>query len=214
VSDWRDALAPTPECIPIERIGDELTQGEREHLDSCARCQSELALFRETTREEVTSEEASAAAWIAGELRTRNNVVAFRPKMWRTLYAVAAALVIVLGAAWWMQFREPSIDGQLDGPGTYRSGRLELVAPIGDIATAPNEFRWKPVAKVSRYRVRILEVDATPLWSVDTAEAHVQLPPDVVEQFLPGKTLQWEVRAFRGNEMIASSETQVVRVNP
>jgi hypothetical protein len=98
--------------------------------------------------------------------------------------------------------------------GTYRSARLEIVGPRGDLAQAPNELRWDPVPGASLYRVRIVEVDATELWSGETTETHVVLPPAVIAQFAPGKSLLWQVEAFRGAESLAVSETQSVRVIP
>ena len=208
--EWRNALAPTPECIDLARLGDELSEAERAHVDACVRCQTELALFREVMREESSPE----SQWIADQLQRRNNnVVPFAPRVWRALYAVAAVLVVVIGIGAWMQMREPSID--ITGtPGTYRSARLDVVAPRGDIAQAPNELRWKTVPNATRYQVVIREVDATVLWTGGATTTHVVLPPDVVAQFAPGKSLQWDVRAFRGNEVLASSETQSVRVTP
>ncbi len=214
MSDWKEALGPTPECIDIARLGEDLDAAGRAHLESCARCQAELALFREVGRNESTPEEDRAAEWIAGELRRRDNVVPFRSRSWRALYAVAAALILMLGAGYWMQLREPSLDELVTVLGNYRSARLDVLAPIGgELAQAPNEFRWTAVPNASRYHVQILEVDATSVWTADTAQTHIALPPAVIAQFAPGKSLLWEVRAFRGNEMLASSETQTVRVS-
>ena len=209
MSDWQTVLEPTPECIDIARLDAELTPAERTHLESCARCQTELALFRDVMSEESSPE----SQWIAEQLKQKNNVVAFRPKVWRALYAVAAVLVLIIGISTWMQMREPSID-LTAGPDAYRSGRLELVAPIGDVAQAPNELRWTRVSQATRYHVRIVEVDATPVWSSDTTQSLVVLPPDVIAQFAPGKSLRWTVQAFRGNEEVAVSETQTIRVTP
>lgn len=217
MSDWNEALAPTPDCIDLARLGGELNAGERAHLEGCARCQAELTLFREISREESSAEEDAAAAWIAGKLRQRNNVVAFRPKARGVLYAVAAALLVLIGAGTWMQLREPSIDGPgvglSTGPALYRSVRLDVIAPVGELASAPNELRWTAVPDATRYRVEIAEVDATPVWSAGVRQDHVTLPPAVAAQFAPGKSLLWSVKAFRGNEMLASSDTQTVRVS-
>lgn len=214
MSDWKEALAPTPDCLDLARLGGELDTAERAHLDGCAHCQAELALFREISRDESSAEEDAAAEWIAGELRRRNsNVVPFRPKAWRVLYTIAAALVIVIGASTWMQLRDPSIDGPIDGAGVYRSARLDVVAPVGELSQAPNELRWTAVPDATRYRVEIVEVDATPVWTAGTAKDHVALPPAVIAQFAPGKSLLWSVKAFRGNEIVASSDTQTVRVS-
>ncbi|HEX8410644.1 MAG TPA: hypothetical protein VF883_17400 [Thermoanaerobaculia bacterium] len=213
MTDWKDALAPSPECIDLARLGEKLDAAERAHVDTCARCQAELAMFREISREETSAGEAREVEWVASELRRRNNVVAFRPKAWRVLYAAAAVLVMVIGIGYWMQMREPAIDATIDGPSVYRSARLDVIAPVGDLVQAPNELRWTAVPDASRYRVQIAEVDGTLLWSAGTTQANVALPPAVIAQFAPGKSLLWEVKAFRGEEMLASSETQTVRVS-
>lgn len=211
MSDWKEALEPSVECIDLARLGEELDATERAHLDTCVRCQTELALFREIGREETSAEEADAARWIAAELRQRNNVVSLRPKTWKLLYA--AAVLVLISAGWWVQRREPSLDVPLT-TGEYRSARLELVAPAGDLPQAPNELRWQPVPGASLYRVRILEVDATEVWSGDATEPHIALPPAAIAHFAPGKSLRWQVEAFRGQESLAVSETQTVRVTP
>ncbi|MEA2464700.1 MAG: hypothetical protein QOJ98_2447 [Acidobacteriota bacterium] len=214
---WQEALAPTPECIEIARFGEELDAASLAHLESCARCQAELVLFREFQREESSGEEAAAGQWIAGELQRRfedsGKLVAFRPKRFQALYAAAAVVVMVIGAGWWMQLREPSIDGAIGGAPVYRSARLDVIAPAGELAQAPNELRWRVVPGASRYHIRILEIDATLVWSGNTTEPYVALPPAVVAEFVPGKTLLWTVTAFQGDEKLAESETQTVRVS-
>jgi hypothetical protein len=206
VTDWRDALAPTPECLAIERLAEELTAAEREHVEGCVRCQTELALFRDVTSEPISP----ASQWIAAGLQRRSGRAAGRPAL-RVLYAIAAMVVIAIGLGTWL--REPSIDiPRNDQP--YRSARLELVSPAGDLAQAPNELRWNPVPHATRYQIRILEVDSTVVWSGTTTQPRAALPPAVIAQFRPGKSLQWDVRAFRGNELLAASETQTIRVTP
>ncbi|MDQ3281620.1 MAG: hypothetical protein M3Q69_09420 [Acidobacteriota bacterium] len=212
---WHEALAATPECIAIERLGETLDAASQAHLESCVRCQAELALFRAMTSDVATAEEDRAAQSIAAELQRRaandDNVVAFRPRSLRVVYSIAAALLLVIGAGWLLQMREPSV-GAIDPGDLYRSARIELIAPAGDLPQAPNELRWNAVANATRYHVTIVEVDGSLLWSSDTTEPRTALPPNVMTQFAPGKSLMWEVKAFRGTEMLAASETQAVRV--
>jgi hypothetical protein len=207
--DWQQALAPSADCIEVTRFGGELEAAALAHLDGCARCQTELALYREVTRDESTAEEDDAARWIASKLQP--NVVPFRKKSLRPLYAVAAAIVMLIGISYFLQLRDPSIDGPIGDP-AYRTARITVIAPAGDLADAPNELRWTVVSNASRYHVAIVEVDATPVWSADTTQPYVALPPQVVAQFAPGKTLLWTVEAYRGNEKLAESSTQNVRV--
>lgn len=217
MSGWKEVLAPTPDCIAIERLGGELDAASLAHLETCARCQAELAMFREFESGDRSAEEAEATQWIAGELQRRlaedNKVVPFRTKSLRPLYAAAAAILLVVGAAYFVQFREPSVD-PLGTANVYRSARLEGLAPTGDIPSAPNELRWSRVDGASHYEIRILEIDATEVWRTRTTEPHVVLPSAVVAQFKPGKTLSWEVQAFRGNEILTASGTEKVRVKP
>jgi hypothetical protein len=215
---WQDALSPSPECIDIARFGEELDAASTAHVQSCPRCEAELALFREFETEDRGAEEVDAGQWVAAELQRRFDeparVLPFRTRAMRALVAAAAAVLIVAGGSYWLQMREPSIDGALgDGPAVYRNTSLEVLSPAGDLPAAPNELRWTAVPLASEYRVKIVEVDGTPVWSAVTSSTQVVLPPAVIAQFAPGKSLSWDVKAFRGDEMLASSETQVVRVS-
>jgi hypothetical protein len=213
--DWQQALAPSTDCIDVTRFGEPLDAAALAHLESCARCQAELALYREVTRDDSSAEEDAAGRWIAGELRSRfenpANVTPFRRKSLRPLYAIAAAILMVIGAGYLLQLREPSIDANVPGS-MYRSARIAVIAPAGDLATAPNELRWTAVPNATRYHVAIVEVDATPVWAADTTQPYVTLPPHVIAQFAPGKTLLWTVEAYRGSDALAASATQNVRV--
>jgi hypothetical protein len=209
--DWRDVLQQTPDCIDALRFGEELTPVEHAHVESCVRCQSELALFREM----MAVETSPSSQWIAGRLRTSRQssaagAVGRRPSV---AYAIAAMLVVLVGIAAWMRFDEPSI-AIPTGTDVYRSARLEVIAPKDDVAQAPNELRWNGVPGATRYSVRILEVDATQVWSAETIETSVMLPREVSAQFRPGKLLRWSVSAYRNDELLAKSETQNVRVQP
>jgi hypothetical protein len=217
--DWKEVLAESPECLSLERLTGALNPAEKAHVASCARCQTELALFRESTSEPRSAVEREAEAWIAGELKRRMrqessaNVRTFRSRSGRFFYALAATLVLLVGTAWWMNMREPGLDLRTEGPMRYRGGKLELVSPLDDVTEAPNELRWQSVSDASRYHVEILEVDGTVLWSGDATQTSLALPASVSSLFAPGKTLHWKVQAFRGSDKVAVSETQRVRVS-
>ncbi len=214
MSDIRNELAPTSECMAIERLGQALTDRERNHLAGCARCQSELALWREFETNEVRAEDEADVQAIVGELRRpkdaarATNVVPFRPRM----LAVAAMLVIAVAVAFLVENREPSVNVAAGGDSAYRSASVEVVAPKGDLATAPAELRWNMVAGAKQYDVAVFEVDRTNLWHVTAADTHVALPSSVVAQCVPGKTLLWQVTARRDATVIAQSGIQRFRV--
>jgi hypothetical protein len=218
-NDWHEALAATPECIDVMRFGETLTAAEQSHLAGCPRCTSELALFNSFQSDEGSAEETRAAQWIASELHQRlqtqndnDNVKPFRPRSFSVLYAAAAVLAISIALASWMQMREPSLNPRSSTPAIYRGARIEAIAPAGDVATPPNEMRWSPVADASLYRVTIFEVDRTVVWRGETNAPRIALPPAVIDQFAPGKSLLWEVTAIHGHDVLASSATQRFRV--
>lgn len=214
---WREALAATPDCIALERFGEPLTAAEREHLATCARCQSELALYESFASDEAAPEETRAGAWVAAELHRRldgaANVTAFEPRRRapRFAWAAAAAAVFVIGTGLWMEKREPSL-GDAGVTSVYRTARLDAIAPLGDLAAAPRELRWNAVAGATVYTVEITEVDRTLLWRSETSSTRIVLPPNVVAQCAPGKTLLWDVAARRGSDELASSGVQQFRV--
>jgi hypothetical protein len=214
VSDIRNELAPTSECISIERLGQALTDRERNHLAGCARCQSELALWKEFEANEMRAEDEADVQAIVDELRRpnnaarANNVVPFRPR----ILAVAAMLVIAVAVAFLVENREPSVNMPIGGESAYRSAAVEVVAPKGDVATPPSELRWNTVAGAKEYDVAVFEVDRTNLWHATAADTHVALPSSVVAQCVPGKTLLWQVTARRDATVIAQSGIQRFRV--
>ena len=218
MTDWEKELLPSPDCITIERLGDPRTPAELEHVQTCVRCQTELVLFAGFNNDNVTADEQREGQWIATELPRRldtpSNVTPFRSRrrVWNTL-AAAAAAVIVIGTGYLIENREPALDPQLATETVYRTARLDVQSPIGDVAQAPNELQWSAVPNATTYSVRILEIDRTLLWSTDTPQPRVAIPADVVAQFAPGKKLLWEVTARRDSDVLASSGTQSFRVS-
>ena len=211
---WQDELRRTDACIPIERLGDELTPREHSHLAHCARCQAELELWQQMNAEE-TAAESEPVSRIADALRApRTNVVPFAPRraIPRAAYAIAAMLVVVIGVAIFMQNREPSIDGSITPITSYRSAGVEVVAPSGDLAAAPAALRWKAAPGATAYDVEVMEVDRTTLWRASTAGTAIDLPPSLVAQFVKGKTILWQVQARRDQAIVAGSGIQRFRV--
>lgn len=214
---WRQALEPTPDCIAIDRLGDERTEAERAHLATCPRCQTELALFDQFRGDPASADELRDGQWIAAELQRRfaapSNVKAFRPRFGAfSGLAAAAALVLVIGTAWWLENREPSLDSRTPTGSVYRSARLEAIAPAGDLPEAPRGLQWTAVPGATSYAVELREVDRTLLWSGSTTHTSIDLPANVIALFLPGKTLLWEVTARRGSQVLAASGIQRFRV--
>ena len=212
-NDWKDELHRSPSCIAIERLGEQLTTSEREHLANCPRCQAEMALFTEFAEGETSATEASDVQWIVDRLHKRNVVsIGSRRRIVQPRYlAIAATLLIAIAIGYVVENREPSIERPV-ARDLYRSARVDVIGPVGDVAAPPRELQWKPVEGADEYRVVVSEVDRTIVWQVTTRDTRVALPDSVVRQLVPGKTIVWEVTVTRAGSAIQSSGTQRFRV--
>jgi len=123
-SDLEHALQATPECVPVERLAEALSPREQQHVDSCARCQSELALWREFEESRPSEDEGAAVQWIVAELGRRRGgeaVAAARsPFAWltpplRRWAAAAGAIAVITTGAYLMSDREPALRDPTSG---------------------------------------------------------------------------------------------------
>ncbi len=129
------------------------------------------------------------------------------------LRALAAAAVLLLAIGIGIrQAREPGLDRSAGGADVYRSTRLEVLAPRGDLGTAPVELSWRAVPGASTYAVEVLEVDHNVLWRTTVRATRAPLPATVAAACVPGKTILWRVTARAGATVVADSGTQKFRV--
>jgi len=219
---FRRALSATPECLPLERISEELTEAERAHAAGCARCQTELDLWRELEQPVSANDEDAAVRWIIAELdrrsRSKSDARQYRLISWlphaATKWAAAAASVAALVTLGYLAWdREPSLNPVTSSDRTYRSGRVQIIAPLGDVPTAPASLEWVAPDGAVDYDVEVSEVDGSPLWRATSSTPRIEMPPSLVSQLKAGKTVIWQVRA-RGatNTVIADSGAQRFRV--
>ena len=215
-------LQPTPDCISLDRLGSELTATERIHVDTCARCQSELALWEAFNTPSRDRAEREAVDWIVTRLeRSRGDSVGsaapplaqrFQPTHVRRLLGVAAAIMVAATLGYVVWDREPAVPPPT-GEQVYRSVSIDIVSPSGDVAGPPQELVWVAAPAASRYDVRVLEVDGTIVWRASSLSPRLVLPDDVIARSVPGKTLIWEVVALDESGMpIAESGPQRFRV--
>jgi hypothetical protein len=217
----RQQLRPTGDCIPVERFDGPLTDEDARHLAGCPRCQAELALWRSFAESTTEADEADAVRSIAERLRARDQapVIPSAPQdKTRALglrrWGALAASLLLAGAIGYIAWdREPSIGPARPGDQTYRTGRIDIVSPSGDLTSVPGELVWSAVDGAVRYDVAVLEVDRTVLWSTSSPAARVSLPAGIVAHILPGKTLLWSVTARNASgDALAASGMQQFRV--
>ena len=216
----RRALQPTPDCLTEEGLLAPGSEIEIQHLASCARCQAELKLMNQFFSEESTPEEEKIVNRIARQLE--RNPVARVPgwKSWFTLprlsaisLALASLLVVV---SLRMTMREaPVVDESGSNVSNFRSGVVKLIAPLGDVAVAPQAFTWEAVANAARYRVNLLEVDQNIVWNGEINTFSMVVPVKIRAKMVPAKTLLWQVEALDASgKVIASSAPERFRVAP
>lgn len=216
------ALSPTPECLAPERFGETLEAREQAHVDSCARCQGELALWREFDESSPIEGEGAAVQWIVAELARRNAAPAENPggirgwwtaRFLRPWAAAMATVALAVGVGYFVWDREPAVRSQTGSAPIYRSGQVRAVSPIGDVPTAPTALEWIAVDQAISYDIEVTEVDRTRLLRATSPVPRFELPRSLVEQLVPGKTVLWEVRARNAShEVVGESGPQQVRV--
>jgi hypothetical protein len=215
-----DALQRTPACIPLERLGGALSEVEQAHVETCARCQTELALLENFEQGAPAADEGAAVRWIAAEAKRRAaaagaDASASWRSRWPRLVLVSSAAAVLLLVGYMTLDREPRVAAPVSTGETYRSADIRVVSPIGDVAAPPGELVWGPVRGAARYDVSVFEVDRTILWRGTSTAPGVELPTSLVNLFVPGKTVLWQVSATTASgDAVARSSTVRFRVVP
>ena len=226
------ALGPSGDCPTLEALAAAPAGSDIErHLAACAHCRTELALLREFETAEVRPHELASVEWIASRLRrdaaaatgrTRPETVWNRLRAWvafpfapgpqRAFAAVAALLLVVAAGLYLRPAAETRHPAAVDGT-VWRSGRFAAVSPAGDVAEAPAEFRWEPVPDAAAYRIQLMEVDRTVIWSGDSAQTAIAIPQAVRAQLQPARAFLWQVTAKnQAGQPVASTDLQTFHV--
>lgn len=192
-------------------------------MESCPRCQSEMALWLEFEKSEPVEGEGAAVAWIERELKRRRQAAPVAAVPWwkrlgflpayRMSGALAALVVLAGVTAFVARQRAVPVPGGGETEMVFRSESLQVTAPVGDVDLVPQELQWKVVSGAARYSVEVLEVDRHSVWRGETSEARVTVPAEVRRLIVPGKTLLWEVTAKNGQgQTVANSGPQRFRL--
>ena len=222
----REALGSGAGCLTAAQLAS-VVDGTADakfiaHAAACTRCTAELALLRGFLEATPTPAEATDVKWIRERLGNsvppaKKHMVAF--PAWRrspAAWVLAAAALVLLSVALGLQvgrMRAPAVPRTLEDPQVLRSGRLELIAPAGDVGAASAEFSWQAVPGTAQYEVRLMEVDRTELWRTAVTGTSVVLPDSIRGRLQTGKTFVWQVIAQNaGGKEIATSDRQTFRI--
>ena len=241
-STLKAALTPTPACLSAEELERILENPsvEHPHLATCARCQAELAMLREFEASSPLPDEGAAVTWISSQMEKRleqiknpgtarqsNSAEAtswftriFGTGSMRWLVPVTAIVLIAVTSVVVLRSRkEPELQANLgNGPAIYRSQQVDVVAPVGELPSAPKELEWKAFANSAKYKVEVMEVDHALLWSSETNYTSLTIPNSTRAKMLPGKPVLWQVTALDSQgRALAVSQVQrfsVARKSP
>ena len=214
----QSALGPGRGCPDVEELeslasGATSRTGLAEHVKSCSYCQTELHLLQtfHAGAAAATKEERRTAELLqkrSKEILRQTASSEKREPWWKTLFtmprmaqaSLAMALVLVV-AGTVLHFGTSTLPSSLNqtngsGPEVLRSGSFAVITPSGDLREAPEQIQWEKVPNAVRYQVRLLEVDGNQLWTAETTEDHIGLPPSVRSRIVPAKTLFCEIVAL------------------
>ncbi len=231
LEDWLlRAYEDDAECPPAEAYLDSelasLSSDERvrleRHAASCPACDAERALASAFDTP-MSPDDARDVDRIVRRLEKRPphaSNSASRLLVWPKLsnsrafqFAVAAVLVLTVGFAVREALPPPLPDEVTRS--VARSSALELVAPLGEVLEAPVELAWQAAEGAASYRVVVLAVDETELWSAETTGRLVRVDEDLAAQLLPAVSYLWQVEALDATgDRIAWSPTSRFSIAP
>lgn len=218
-----DEILRGPECLSptdLEAVLEGRLPTAQAHIDACPACEHELTNLREFLAAEAGAHEQDIA-WMEERLRpaaaprVRRNWLAWFPSapLPRFAFTCAAALLVIASGLQLRQMAGPSLEDSHSL--AVRSTQIRLIAPAGDLDTAPAEFRWEPLAQSVTYEVVLTEVDGAPLWTARTNQTKLNAPESIQQQMLPRKAMLWRVRALdEQGVVIAESSPERIRLLP
>jgi hypothetical protein len=232
----KSTLAATPNCLTAEQL-EQCLDGKaiHPHLAECPRCQGELALLKSFESASPLADEGAAVAWISAHLeRNLENIKSANSRgrgaaqtagmqgswMARTfgltglrwaIPVAGLAMAAIVVALFLRSPKEPQLQANnMQHPSTiYRSEEIQVAGPVGSVLQPPQEIRWNAFVGAQTYRVVVMEVDHTQLWTSETKSLFVQIPSNLRVKIVPGKPILWQVTAEdpQGNKL-ASSQVQ------
>jgi hypothetical protein len=217
------------ECPPPESWLEQelagLSAGERQeleiHAESCPRCAAERLLAESFEQDEMDLSQSEIAGLIsklgtpdAGKIAEFPTQPA-KKSNWPVRWAIAASLVLAAGLTFQLIRSQPPALPDAPRIEVTRSTSLELLQPIGEVSSVPEEMQWSAFEGAELYRLIVTAVDGAILWELTTGEVEVAIPAEIQAKFLPGVTYSWSVEALQSSHaVIGRSESRQFRIRP
>lgn len=190
----------------------ELTDDERSrldvHLEQCDACRQAITDTVQVL--DAPGDAVHRPSVVAGGGRTRNRI------RWMTVgVALAASVAAVIVAR-----RAPEASTDVEGRTRAATPSIQLertpilgvVAPVDGASRVGQQptFSWRG-ADAGRYSFRLLAEDGVPIWSYETTDTTLTLPPDL--ELERGRSYFWRVDALAAG-IVASTRAQRFSVQP
>ena len=119
-------------------------------------------------------------------------------------------IVVLVGVILLRPPKEPDLQANAGGHTTvYRSQEIQVLSPVGELSQVPRTLQWQAFPGTQLYKVMVMEVDNSPLWSAETKETSVEIPASLRAKILPGKPILWQVTAVDGQgRVLGTSQIQ------
>jgi hypothetical protein len=122
-------------------------------------------------------------------------------------YAIAAALVVMVGSGLWLRSREPAVPDTSRGP----VPTVAIVAPGPSAqAGAPLQFTWRRVTDAKAYSLQVVDTDGNVAYAAITSDTVATLPDTV--RLVAEKEYRWWIEAERTTGAPIKSAVQTLRV--
>jgi hypothetical protein len=233
----KSTLSTSSECLAPEQL-ELLLDGKQSHphLAECPRCQAELAMLKSFEFGSPLPDEGAAVAWIGSHLERHLEEIKqpsrgglLRPATQRleapiswlarivgvggmrwVVPAAAVAAVAIASAILLRPAKEPQLQANITKQtAVYRSQEIQLVSPLGGVPQVPRELNWQTFNGAATYRIVVMEVDHSALWSSETKQSSIELPASLRAKMLPGKPILWQVTALDAQaRVLGTSQVQ------
>lgn len=217
----RSGLSADEHCLKageLEAVAEGRATAEQQaHVTGCARCTAEVEMLRSFLEATPATHELADVRAITAELQERpewkGEEAPARASLWTRFWKPLAGLGVAVLAVGIFLNQPDTGFRPLDGNDALRSTTVEVLMPVGDLASPMSELNWKAIPGAARYRVRLEEVDQTEVWLTNSALPQVAIPPAIQEKMTDRKTLNWVVEAIDSTgQTIARSTPQSFRV--
>jgi hypothetical protein len=123
------------------------------------------------------------------------------------VYGAAAAASLIAAVLLFLPPPRPKpLPFTFSGDETVRGAGIAVVEPRGSLPAPPGRLAWEPVPSAARYEVVLTSGQET-LWTTETKDPEVGLPPDLKARLQEGGVYLWRIRAFAAEgRMLAFSE--------